>query len=197
MKNISSNCGLFESNFSNLFLYGNTGLGKTFLSHCIAKELLDQGHFVVYFSAVNFFDMVSDRHFARDEEADTLYKRAAGIGELINLTSKAMKGGKSLMQVMRKGKALTPAQIDKMRRFVGNSDKIKQFGKQYFKNEAEVAKMRQFLGIGAPKTLPAVPGGGALVPASSARALPTVPAASAPMVPRLSSLPCASPRCLR
>ena len=68
----------FESNFSNLFLYGNTGLGKTFLSHCIAKELLDQGHFVVYFSAVNFFDMVSDRHFARDEEADTLYKRALG-----------------------------------------------------------------------------------------------------------------------
>lgn len=68
----------FENDFSNLFLYGNTGLGKTFLSHCIAKELLDQGHFVVYFSAVNFFDMVSDRHFARDEEADTLYKRALG-----------------------------------------------------------------------------------------------------------------------
>lgn len=68
----------FENDFSNLFLYGNTGLGKTFLSHCIAKELLDQGHFVVYFSAVNFFDMVSDRHFARDEEADALYRRALG-----------------------------------------------------------------------------------------------------------------------
>lgn len=117
------------------------------------------------------------------EAADTLYKRAAGVGELISLANKAMKGGKTLMQVMRGGKALTPAQIAKMRRFVGNSDKIRQFGKQYFKNEAEVAKMRQFLGIGAPKSLPAAPGGGALVPVSSARALPPVPAAAAPVVP--------------
>lgn len=118
------------------------------------------------------------------EAADTLYKRAAGIGELIGLANKAMKGGKSLAQVMRRGKALTPAQIAKMRRFVGNSDKIKQFGGQYFKNEAEVAKMRQFLGIGAPKPLPpAVTGGGALPSVSSARVLPSVPAAPTPAVP--------------
>ena len=66
----------FGRDFRNLFLYGHTGLGKTFLSHCIAKELLDQNYFVVYFSAVDFFDMASDRHFARDDDADRLYRRA-------------------------------------------------------------------------------------------------------------------------
>lgn len=73
----------FDQDFMNLFLYGNTGLGKTFLSHCIAKELLDHNHFVVYFSAVDFFDMASDRHFARDEEADALYRRALGADLVI------------------------------------------------------------------------------------------------------------------
>ena len=32
----------FDSTFSNLYLYGDTGIGKTFLSNCIAKELLDR-----------------------------------------------------------------------------------------------------------------------------------------------------------
>jgi len=41
----------FDSVFSNLFFYGDTGVGKTFLSNCIAKELLDTGHSVIYFTA--------------------------------------------------------------------------------------------------------------------------------------------------
>ena len=68
----------FGSDYQNLFLYGNTGLGKTFLSHCIAKELMDRHFFVVYFSAAEFFDMAGDRHFRRDSQADALYKRAVG-----------------------------------------------------------------------------------------------------------------------
>ena len=31
----------FDHKFENLFLYGDTGVGKTFLSHCIARELSD------------------------------------------------------------------------------------------------------------------------------------------------------------
>ena len=38
----------FSSVNDNLLFYGNSGTGKTYLSHCIAKELLDKGHFVVY-----------------------------------------------------------------------------------------------------------------------------------------------------
>ncbi|WP_461613532.1 ATP-binding protein [Clostridium sp. Marseille-QA1073] len=42
----------FIKNFNdiedNLLFYGNSGTGKTFLSHCIAKELIENGYFVVY-----------------------------------------------------------------------------------------------------------------------------------------------------
>lgn len=41
----------FSSHNENLLFYGNSGTGKSFLSHCIAKELLDKGHFVVYRTA--------------------------------------------------------------------------------------------------------------------------------------------------
>lgn len=53
----------FDSEFANLFFYGDTGVGKTFLSHCIARELLNTTHSVIYFSAQEFFDHVAERHF--------------------------------------------------------------------------------------------------------------------------------------
>lgn len=40
----------------NLFFYGGTGLGKTYLSNCIAKYLLDRNHTVLYQSAVHLFE---------------------------------------------------------------------------------------------------------------------------------------------
>ena len=46
----------FDQTHSNLFLYGNTGVGKTFLSHCIARALLDSAHLVMYFSAQELFE---------------------------------------------------------------------------------------------------------------------------------------------
>lgn len=42
----------------NLLIYGETGLGKTFLSNCIAKELLDKGHTVLYLSSNELFESV-------------------------------------------------------------------------------------------------------------------------------------------
>lgn len=38
----------FKNHNDNLLFYGNSGTGKTFLSHCIAKSLLDAGFLVVY-----------------------------------------------------------------------------------------------------------------------------------------------------
>lgn len=63
----------FVQNFSteggNLLLYGDTGTGKTFLSNCIAKSLLDQGHSVIYFTAFQFFDIFEKDVFQKDEDA--------------------------------------------------------------------------------------------------------------------------------
>lgn len=52
MEIILSTCLTFVNNFKssteNLLFYGNPGTGKTFLSHCIAKDLIDKGYFVIY-----------------------------------------------------------------------------------------------------------------------------------------------------
>ena len=55
----------FDNTFENLFLYGDTGVGKTFLSHCIAHELLESAHCVMYFSAFDLFDLLADSKFSR------------------------------------------------------------------------------------------------------------------------------------
>ena len=67
----------FDNAHGNLLFYGQSGLGKTFLSNCIAKELLDTCHSVVYFSAVSLFEHFSEQLSARDEDSrledDPLY----------------------------------------------------------------------------------------------------------------------------
>ena len=48
----------FSSEKTNLLFYGTVGCGKSFLSGCIAKALMDQGISVVYFSATQLFDIL-------------------------------------------------------------------------------------------------------------------------------------------
>lgn len=61
----------------NLYLYGAPGLGKTFLSACIARVVAEQGHSVVYDTAANLFARFEAKKFARADqdsrqaEADT------------------------------------------------------------------------------------------------------------------------------
>lgn len=38
----------FGNNYDNLLFYGSSGTGKTFLSSCIARELLNKGYLVIY-----------------------------------------------------------------------------------------------------------------------------------------------------
>ena len=60
-----------ESSYpGNLFLYGGTGLGKTFLSHCIAKELLDRAFSVVYYSAYDLFEMLAEEAFGKNRSQE-------------------------------------------------------------------------------------------------------------------------------
>lgn len=61
-------CELFVMNFDrdngeNLLFYGDTGLGKTFMCNCIAKELLDKGHLVIYQTAFKMFEIIEDYKF--------------------------------------------------------------------------------------------------------------------------------------
>ncbi len=62
----------FDTTYQNLFLFGDTGVGKTFLCNCIAGELIGTGHSVLYFSADRLFDTLADHAFGRGmvREAD-------------------------------------------------------------------------------------------------------------------------------
>ena len=59
----------FDNSFQNLFFYGDTGVGKTFLSHCIAHDLLDSAHCVLYFSSFELFDFLAGSAFSRGSDA--------------------------------------------------------------------------------------------------------------------------------
>ena len=52
----------------NLFLTGAPGLGKTFLSACIARSVSEQGFSVVYDTAGNIFSQFETRKFQRDTQ---------------------------------------------------------------------------------------------------------------------------------
>ncbi|HAX52503.1 ATP-binding protein [Muricomes intestini] len=65
----------FKADFQNLFLYGDVGVGKTFLSNCIAKELMDMEFSVLYFSASKFFSILAKSTFDKnDVDAQNMYE---------------------------------------------------------------------------------------------------------------------------
>jgi len=66
-------CRQFANNFypgsGNLLFVGGTGLGKTFLSACIANDLTDKGYGVAYESAPQLFAKLEKNRFNPDEES--------------------------------------------------------------------------------------------------------------------------------
>lgn len=74
MQGVIAQCRRFAADFEteggNLVLYGSTGVGKTFLAGCIARELIERYHSVVYLSAADLFDLLAKDRFDRDEESD-------------------------------------------------------------------------------------------------------------------------------
>lgn len=60
----------FDRTFENLLLYGSAGVGKTFLTNCISKELLDTAHTVVYLPANQLFDILEKYKFSSKYEED-------------------------------------------------------------------------------------------------------------------------------
>lgn len=65
-------CQKFVHDFpagENILFYGNTGTGKTFLSNCIAKALLDRSFGVLYLSAIELFNILSE--YDKEDRADS------------------------------------------------------------------------------------------------------------------------------
>lgn len=59
----------FTAKSGNLLFSGDTGLGKTFLSACIARTVSDKGYSVVYESAGHLFSNLERAKFTGDEDA--------------------------------------------------------------------------------------------------------------------------------
>ncbi|WP_035293028.1 ATP-binding protein [Clostridium sp. KNHs214] len=76
MEEISSSVRSYLKNFSqegiNLLFYGSSGTGKTFLSHCIAKWLIDRGYFVVYRTAKELIENLRDARFNENKALEDL-----------------------------------------------------------------------------------------------------------------------------
>ena len=64
-----SYASLFSQHSGNLLFIGGTGLGKTFLSACIARTVADRGYSVVYETASHMFNKLERAKFTGDEEA--------------------------------------------------------------------------------------------------------------------------------
>jgi len=75
----------FDSSFQNLLFYGDTGLGKTFMCNCIAKDLLDAGHTVLYVTAPQIFKLVEEYRFNRNnmEEPDYVIDAVTDVDLLV------------------------------------------------------------------------------------------------------------------
>lgn len=74
---------MFDSSHENILLFGTTGVGKTFFSHCIAKEVMQSAHSVLYLTATELFDALLSKALNRDEESLALYEQIQSCDLLI------------------------------------------------------------------------------------------------------------------
>jgi len=90
MINIKQKCLNFVEDFDNpnsknLLFTGNTGLGKTFMSNCIANELLQKGKSVLYQTAPVLLETIIDNKMSKYKTSsqDTFYKNVLEADLLI------------------------------------------------------------------------------------------------------------------
>lgn len=66
-----------------LYLSETLGFGKTYLSNCIANELLKNGKTVLYQTAPILFDMILDYKFGKDNISQEAYQNIFNVDLLI------------------------------------------------------------------------------------------------------------------
>ncbi len=59
----------FETENTNILFKGTAGTGKSFLSNCIANELIKKGYSVIYSSSVSLFEKISSYTFSKDKSS--------------------------------------------------------------------------------------------------------------------------------
>lgn len=135
MLNIFSICEKFvldfdKENDENLLFYGSTGLGKTYMCNCIAKDLLDRGYVVIYQTSFRILEIIEDYKFRKDSSnalTDENYKNLFDCdlliiddlgtelnnsftsGEIFNLVNTRLVSGKKIIISTN----LTPSQLGK------------------------------------------------------------------------------------
>lgn len=89
MKRVVRECRDFVKDFDkkheNLLFTGSTGVGKTFLTNCIARELMNTYHSVVYLTASDLFEVFSRNKFDYEHTEDMrdMYRFILDCGLLI------------------------------------------------------------------------------------------------------------------
>lgn len=139
----------FDKHNFNLLFFGNSGTGKSFLSHCIAKELMDNGFLVVYKTADELLRNLNEIRFNKDKEkfkdlenllleCDLLIIDDLGT-EILNdynlselftfLNAKLLRNKKMLISTNLSISALTQNYGERISsRLIGNFTSIKFFG---------------------------------------------------------------------
>lgn len=72
-----------KENEKNLLFTGNTGLGKSYLSSCIANEMLKKGKTVLYQTAPTMLDTILDYRFGKNTSAKDIYDALLDVDLLI------------------------------------------------------------------------------------------------------------------
>jgi DNA replication protein DnaC len=78
MISIVEKCMEFIRTFSsnpgqNILFQGNVGVGKTFLTNCIAKELIDEAYTVIYLTSFQLVEILENHRFRRNDNPDISY----------------------------------------------------------------------------------------------------------------------------
>ena len=102
----------FNSINTNLLFYGNPGSGKSYLSYCIAKALLDTGHLVLYKTSDELISDLKNIRFNNDKHLEQLLtscdlliiddlgaeqRNDFSITELFNLLNKRLLHNKKML----------------------------------------------------------------------------------------------------
>lgn len=89
MKLVVRRCRAFTADYKkkggNILFTGSTGVGKTFLSNCIARELIAQYVSVIYLSSHDLFEIFSKHKFSygSEEDLEETYRHILECGLLI------------------------------------------------------------------------------------------------------------------